>query len=55
MSTWAIWPPTPPNDTVSALLFVQRDPEACHRSLVADRLAAELGLPVRHLLPDSAE
>ncbi|MET0512944.1 MAG: DUF488 domain-containing protein [Thermoleophilaceae bacterium] len=46
---------TLPNDTVSALLCVERDPEACHRSLVADRLAAELGLPVRHLLPDSAE
>jgi uncharacterized protein (DUF488 family) len=46
---------TLPDDTVSALLCVERDPEACHRSLVADRLAAELGLPVRHLLPDSAE
>ena len=46
---------TLPADTVSALLCVERDPEACHRSLVADRLAAELGLPVRHLLPDSAE
>ena len=46
---------TLPKDTVSALVCVERDPEACHRSLVADRLAAELGLPVRHLLPDSAE
>ena len=31
----------------AALLCVERDPEACHRSLVAERL----GVPVRHLLP----
>jgi uncharacterized protein (DUF488 family) len=35
----------------AALLCVERDPEACHRSLVADRLAAELGLQVAHLRP----
>jgi uncharacterized protein (DUF488 family) len=35
----------------AALLCVERDPEACHRSLVADRLAAELGLSVLHLRP----
>jgi uncharacterized protein (DUF488 family) len=40
-----------PPDTVSALLCVERDPEACHRSLIAERLAAELGQPPRHLLP----
>ena len=41
-----------PAGTVSALLCVERDPEACHRSLVAERLGAELGGPVRHLRPD---
>lgn len=35
----------------AALLCVERDPEACHRSLVAERLAAELGLQVAHLRP----
>lgn len=40
-----------PADGASALLCVERDPEACHRSLVADRLASELGLPVTHLRP----
>ena len=40
-----------PEDTVSALLCVERDPGACHRSLAAERLAAELRQPARHLLP----
>ncbi|MCR3750064.1 DUF488 domain-containing protein [Lentzea californiensis] len=31
----------------AALLCVERDPEACHRSLIAERL----GVPVHHLLP----
>jgi uncharacterized protein (DUF488 family) len=35
----------------AALLCVERDPEACHRSLVAERLATELGLQVAHLRP----
>jgi uncharacterized protein (DUF488 family) len=39
-----------PPDT-SALLCVERDPEACHRSLLADRLAAEHGVAVTHLRP----
>jgi uncharacterized protein (DUF488 family) len=34
-----------------ALLCVERDPEACHRSLVAERLAAEHGVSVAHLRP----
>jgi uncharacterized protein (DUF488 family) len=38
-----------PADATSALLCVERDPEACHRSLVAERLAAEYALPVKHL------
>lgn len=35
----------------SALLCVERDAEACHRSLVAERLAAEHGATVQHLTP----
>jgi uncharacterized protein (DUF488 family) len=40
-----------PEDGASALLCVERDPEACHRSLIADRLASEHGVSVRHLKP----
>jgi uncharacterized protein (DUF488 family) len=36
---------------VAALLCVERDPEACHRSLIAERLAEEFGVAVEHLLP----
>jgi hypothetical protein len=36
---------------VVALCCVEREPAACHRSLLADRLGRELALPVRHLLP----
>jgi uncharacterized protein (DUF488 family) len=35
----------------SALLCVERDPEACHRSLVAGRLAEARGLGITHLRP----
>ena len=35
-----------------ALFCVERDPEACHRSLIAERIAAEYGIPVTHLRPD---
>jgi uncharacterized protein (DUF488 family) len=34
-----------------ALLCVERDPEACHRSLIAERLAARYGITVVHLKP----
>lgn len=34
-----------------ALFCVERDPQACHRSRVADRLAAQHGLSVEHLRP----
>jgi len=40
-----------PDDGATALLCVEADPEACHRSLIADRLAAEHGLAVSHLRP----
>jgi uncharacterized protein (DUF488 family) len=38
-----------PTDSATALLCVERDPEACHRSLVAERLHAEHGLAVTTL------
>jgi uncharacterized protein (DUF488 family) len=38
-------------ETHPALLCVERDPEACHRSLIAARLKRADGLSVRHLRP----
>ncbi len=35
----------------AALLCVERVPEACHRSLIAERLADRHGLSVGHLVP----
>ena len=35
----------------AALLCVEMDPEACHRSLIAARLKQEFGFEVRHLKP----
>jgi uncharacterized protein (DUF488 family) len=40
-----------PPSVASALLCVERDPEACHRSLIAERLAAEHAVTVTHLRP----
>jgi uncharacterized protein (DUF488 family) len=40
-----------PDDSTTALLCVECDPEACHRSLVAARVRAEHGLPVTNLRP----
>src|SRR4051812_46018096 len=40
-----------PADGIAALLCVERDAEACHRSLVAERLEREHGLAVVHLPP----
>jgi uncharacterized protein (DUF488 family) len=40
-----------PADGAAALFCVERDPEACHRSLIADRLATEFGLAVEHIRP----
>ena len=42
-----------PSDSATALLCVERDPEACHRSLVAARLRTAYGLPVTDLRPGS--
>jgi uncharacterized protein (DUF488 family) len=38
-----------PDDGAGALFCGEREPEACHRSLIAERVAAEYGLPVTHL------
>jgi hypothetical protein len=35
----------------AALFCVERDPEACHRSLIAERMAARHGVDVVHLRP----
>ena len=40
-----------PSDGAGALFCVERDPEACHRSLVAERIHATYGIDVRHLRP----
>ena len=40
-----------PDEGAGALFCVERDPEACHRSLIADRIAAEYGVPATHLRP----
>lgn len=40
-----------PPDGTAALFCVERDPEACHRSLIAKRLADRFGLSVEHLRP----
>jgi uncharacterized protein (DUF488 family) len=40
-----------PDDGATALLCVERDPEACHRSLVAAELAGRYDLAVVHLYP----
>jgi uncharacterized protein (DUF488 family) len=41
-----------PADAAAVLLCVERDPEACHRSLIAERLAAQ-GRSVFHLRPET--
>jgi uncharacterized protein (DUF488 family) len=40
-----------PPEGLAALLCVERDPEACHRSLIAERLTAESGSSIVHLRP----
>lgn len=40
-----------PDESVTVLLCVERYPEACHRSLVAERLRGEHGATVTHLRP----
>lgn len=42
----------PPDARVLALFCVEREPAACHRSLIAQNLHETLGLDVTHLLPE---
>ncbi|MET9768680.1 DUF488 domain-containing protein [Streptomyces sp. NPDC006415] len=42
---------TMPGDGTTALFCVETDPEACHRSLVAQRLSEEHHVTVEHLRP----
>ncbi|TWP53862.1 DUF488 domain-containing protein [Lentzea tibetensis] len=44
-----------PSSSTTALLCVERDPQACHRSLVAARLCAQHGLVVTNLCPGLAQ
>jgi len=41
-------------DATTALLCVEADPEACHRSLIADRLGERYDIPVAHVRPAPA-
>ena len=40
-----------PDTQVVALFCVEREPKACHRSLLANKLATVLNLEVEHILP----
>ncbi|WP_425352449.1 DUF488 family protein [Microbacterium amylolyticum] len=40
-----------PSSGYAALLCVERDPEACHRSLITQRLVERFGIAAEHLLP----
>jgi uncharacterized protein (DUF488 family) len=40
-----------PVSGTAALFCVERDPEACHRSLIAQRLAERHGITIEHLRP----
>jgi uncharacterized protein (DUF488 family) len=40
-----------PTTGTAALFCVERDPEACHRSLIAERLIEQYGITVEHLRP----
>ena len=50
-SAWRRWSTRYPRGESAALLCVERDPEACHRSLIAARVADEHGVAVTHLRP----
>jgi uncharacterized protein (DUF488 family) len=43
-----------PEAKVVALFCVEREPAACHRSLLAERLQQDLGVKVQHLIPGGA-
>jgi uncharacterized protein (DUF488 family) len=40
-----------PSSGTAALLCVERDPEACHRSLIAERMIEQHAVTIEHLRP----
>ena len=42
-----------PKDTLATLLCVEPNPEACHRSLIAERLSDDYGCQLVHLVPQA--
>ncbi len=46
---------TGPDAKVVGLFCVEREPEACHRSLVAQKLARDLNIGVEHIKPQAKE
>lgn len=42
-----------PSDALPALFCVERDPDACHRALIASALAKQHGIAIRHMVPSS--
>jgi uncharacterized protein (DUF488 family) len=40
-----------PDGGATALFCVERDPQACHRLLIAERLHGQFGFPVEHRVP----
>jgi uncharacterized protein (DUF488 family) len=44
-----------PLDGAGALFCVEADPEACHRSIVAERLVSEQAVVVNHLRPERSQ
>jgi uncharacterized protein (DUF488 family) len=40
-----------PTGRIAAFFCVERDPEACHRSLIAERISENFRFEVRHLRP----
>jgi uncharacterized protein YeaO (DUF488 family) len=47
----SLWDDLPAGAQTVALFCVEREPAACHRSLLAAALAAEPGVEVKHLVP----
>ena len=43
-----------PESRVVALFCVEREPAACHRSLLAERLQKDLAIHVEHIIPGGA-
>jgi uncharacterized protein (DUF488 family) len=43
-----------PRRTATALLCVEAEPQACHRSLIAQRLAERYGIAIGHIRPGDA-